>query len=155
MAMKEIRDAVKVLNSLIETCKDGEVGFRSAAETTATPRLASMFGQYSRQRALFASQLQAAVRRLQAEPETGGSLAGAIHRGWVNIKSLATGKDDGVIIAACEWGEDAALKRYEQALATDLPPDIRSIVEGQRAEVKSVHERIRALEIAQGSSDDA
>ena len=139
--------AIKALNDLIQTCKDGEKGFQSAAAAVKTPRLGALFGQYSRQRGLFARQLQAAVRRLDGEPRTNGSLGGTLQRSWVNFRALASGKDneDGVI-AACERGEDGALKAYEEALAADLPLDIRATVQAQYAEVQKVHEHIRALE---------
>lgn len=139
--------AVKVLNDLTQTCKDGEKGFQSAAAAVKTPRLGALFGQYSRQRGLFARQLQAAVRRLEGEPRTNGSLNGSLHRAWINFKTLASGKDnDDALIAACDRGEEAARRAYEEALTADLPLDIRATVQAQYAEVQKVHEHIRALE---------
>src|SRR5262245_4247629 len=142
MAVKDPREAIKVLNNLIETCKDGEHGFRAAADAVKSAQLKNLFGQYARQRALFAGELQAAVRRLQAEPQTTGSVAPASRRGWLNIKSLAAGKDDAAVIAECERGEDAALQNYREALNADLPSDLRIIVESQYQEVQHAHDRI-------------
>ena len=40
----------------------------------------------------------------------------------MDIKAIATGRDEGAIIAECERGEDAAVRAYEQALAGALAP---------------------------------
>jgi uncharacterized protein (TIGR02284 family) len=74
------------LNGLIETLKDGEQGFRTAAEAVKDPNLKSLFQQYSRQRGEMTRELQSEVRRLGGDPEKSGSMAGAAHRGWINIK---------------------------------------------------------------------
>jgi hypothetical protein len=50
------------------------------------------------------------------------SVSGAMHRGWINIKSLVTGKDEAAIVAEAERGEDAAVAACEQALGGSLPP---------------------------------
>ena len=68
-----------------------------------------------------------------------------LHRGWVDIKSTITGMDEGAVLAECERGEDVAKKAYEEALAKDLPGDIRSIVERQYQGVRQHHDRVRQL----------
>ena len=142
--------AVKALNHLIETCKDGENGFRTAAGGVTRPELKQLFDSYANQRGLFASELQGEVQRLGGKPETGGSVSAALHRGWINIKSLVTGRDEAAIIAECEQGEDVALKVYEEALQADLPADTDAVVRRQLAQVREAHDRVRALKIATG-----
>lgn len=134
-----------VLNDLIETCKDGEQGFREAAEGVQSPTLKSLFQEYSAQRAQFAAELQQQVAQLGKTPETTGSAAGALHRGWIDLKSAITGKDDKAIVNECERGEDVAMDSYRKALAKDIPSDLRSIIERQFQGVSSAHDRVRAL----------
>jgi uncharacterized protein (TIGR02284 family) len=141
-------DMISTLNELIEICKDGENGFRSAAEGISDSELQSLFRSYSEQRALFASELRTEVRRLGGNPEKTGSVAGAMHRGWINIKSAVTGEDEAAIIAECERGEDAAVAAYEEALAKDLSSEAKAVVRRQYAQVQQAHDRIRALELA-------
>jgi len=64
----------------------------------------------------------------------------------MDIKSLATGRDEAAIIAECERGEDVAVKAYEQVLASGLPVDLRALVERQLFKVKEAHDQIRSLE---------
>jgi len=141
-------DLIAVLNKLIETCKDGDEGFQTAAKCVTNSDLKTLFQSYAQQRALFASELQAEVLRLGGDPEKTGSLAGALHRGWTNIKSVVVGGDEASIIAECERGEDVARKNYEEALQQNLPADVHATVNRQYASVKESHDRIHALEVA-------
>jgi uncharacterized protein (TIGR02284 family) len=144
----QTRDLVSILNTLIETDKDGEGGYLTAAKCVTNSDLKALFTSYSQQRAQFAAELQAEVQRLGGRAEQTGSLAGALHRGWTNIKAAVVGGDEAAIIAECERGEDVARKNYEEALQQNLPADVHAIVNRQYASVKEAHDRIRALELA-------
>lgn len=146
--MAEHDKVISVLNDLIETCKDGEQGFKSAAEAIKSDHLRSLFMELSRQRGQFGNQLQSEVGRLGGSPEKSGSVSGSVHRGWINLKAAIAGRDESSIVAECERGEDSAKDAYKKALENnDLPPAIRSIVEGQSVQVKEAHDRVRSLEI--------
>ncbi len=142
---------IATLNDLIETCKDGQEGYRQAAEGVQHAELKTLFNVYAQQRAQFAGELQNEVLRLGGDPETSASTAGALHRGWLNIKAAVTGGDDNAVISECERGEDAAVRGYEAALEGELPQPLRDLVERQFAQVREAHERVRALARATGS----
>jgi uncharacterized protein (TIGR02284 family) len=144
--MKEQKETISVLDELIETLKDGEEGFKQAAETVKDPQLKSLFNAYSQQRSRFASALQNEIRSLgQTEPEDSSSTAGALHRGWINLKSALTGGDDHAILAECERGEDSAVEEYKKALNDDLSPGVYELVSRQYTDIKAAHDRIRNL----------
>jgi uncharacterized protein (TIGR02284 family) len=138
-------DVVSVLNNLIETCEDGVKGFREAAEAVGSPRAKEVFDTRIEYIERAESDLKAAVRRLGGDPEDRGSAAGALHRGWINLKAAITGKNDEAIIAECERGENAAVERYEKALDNDLPTDIRLLVDKQYRGTLQNRDRIREL----------
>lgn len=144
-------EVISTLNNLIETCRDGQNGFQSAADGVKNPELKSLFYSYSQQRAQFVGELQDEVRHLGGDPETTGSVAATLHRGWIDIKSAVTGGDEGSIISECERGEDSAVSNYRGALDKDLPANVRSIVERQFSQVKEAHDRIRSLERSSGA----
>src|SRR3954469_13451955 len=103
----ENEDALEILNNLIETCKDGEHGFKTAAEALKNPDLRRLCLERSNERAQFAGELQAKARELSGEePEESGSASGAMHRGWMTLKAAITGGSDNAIISECERGED-------------------------------------------------
>lgn len=141
----ENKEVVSVLNDLIETSKDGEKGFRECAEDVKDARLKAFFTERSQQCAAAATELQALVRSLGGDPETRSSVAGTLHRGWVDLKSLITGKDDAAILNECERGEDVALKNYRQVLQKDLPPSVREVVERQAQGAQRNHDEVKSL----------
>lgn len=150
--MADNDNVISCLNNLIETCKDGQDGFKTAAEGVDRSDLKTLFYQYSQQRATFAGELQNEVRRLGGDPEKTGSVAASLHRGWIDIKSAVTGHDDNAVIAECERGEDSAVSNYKDALKdASLPADVRTLVERQYAAVQEAHDRVRALERSTGA----
>ena len=94
----------EVIDNLIETLKDGQEGFKQAAESVRNPALKALFSDYSQQRSRFAAALQSEARRQgETEPENSSSATGALHRGWINLKSAITGGDEHAILA--DWNQ--------------------------------------------------
>ena len=143
---QSVEGTVSTLNELVKACKDGDNGFRAAAEAVSDSNLRHLFESYAQQRAEFASELQREVRRLADEPADRGHASAALHRGWMDVKATLTGRDEAAIIAECERGEDAAVKVFRKALEAELPSEIRVLVERQFLEVKDAHDHIRSLE---------
>lgn len=138
-------NAISVLNNLIETCKDGELGFKTAAEGLKSADIKAKFLEYSRQRGEMARELQKEVRQLGGDPEKTGSMSGSLHRGWLDIKSAVTGKDDHAIVAEAERGEDVAKAAYEKAVKETLPGTAQTVVQQQAANVRQAHDHVRDL----------
>jgi uncharacterized protein (TIGR02284 family) len=138
-------ETIGLLNDLIEVSRDGEQGFRSCAQAVSNPSLVEFFELKAERCALAAEQLHDKVRELGGEPSTGGSASGAAHRFWLNIRSTLTGMDDNAVLAECERGEDYAKGVYEDALRTDMPPDVRVMVAKQYQEVRANHDRIKDM----------
>jgi len=138
-------ETIDQLNKLIETCKDGEYGFRSCAEHCKSADLKTVFMRRSEDCAKGARELQALVSRLGGKPESDSSTTGAMHRGWVAVVGTLTGYSDEQMLNECERGEDAAMDRYRAALKQPLPSDVMSVVQSQYEGVKRNHDQIRTL----------
>ena len=143
--MVAAEETIEHLNGLIEVCKDGERGYASAAEHVRNSELSSVFGEYAKQRARFARELQAEVERLGGDPADTGTLRAALHRGWIDIKSALSGGDAGAILAACETGEDFAQAAFERVVNTDVSGQTRSLAEKQWHQIVEAHKRILHL----------
>ncbi len=113
----------EILDNLIETLKDGQEGFKQAAESVKNLQLKSLFHEYSRQSAQFVVELRSKAQSPdERESEMSGSAAGALHRGWINLKSALSRGDEHAILAECERGEDSAVEEYKKALDDGLSP---------------------------------
>ena len=99
------------VSNLCENVKDMETKqlFRAAAQRCAEG----------------AKELQEQVRLLGGDPDEHSSVAGTLHRAWVDIKATITGKGEQAVLKECERGEDVAKKTYEKAVAKGLPDKIR------------------------------
>jgi uncharacterized protein (TIGR02284 family) len=138
-------DVISTLNNLIETCKDGEEGFRACAEKVQNAELRRVLMERSQHCVQSAEELQSEVRRLGGDPETHGSVLGALHRRWLAVKTAIIGKDEAAVLAECERGEDMAVVAYKDAVAQDLPGDVRKLIERQYQGAIANHDLVRGL----------
>jgi uncharacterized protein (TIGR02284 family) len=143
---------IGILNDLIETCRDGQNGFKEAAENATSSDLKNFFSDASLERARFVGELQEQVRLLGGDAENTGSTVGALHRSWIKVKGTLTGKDDESILNEAERGEDSAVKAYEEALQEVLPAPCRTMLENQFREVKQAHDRVKRMRDARSAA---
>jgi uncharacterized protein (TIGR02284 family) len=63
----------------------------------------------------------------------------------MDVKATFTGHDNKSILAACEFGEDAAQKAYAKAVEEDspLPVDVYDLISRQKSMLKASHDLIR------------
>lgn len=143
----------QVLNDLIETLEDGRKGFQEAAERLDDSRadIANRLRQFADQRQQFSAQLRRLAGDRGIQIDEGGSLAGAVHRGWIAVKNAMAG-DAHAVLSAAETGEDHAVSEFESALDEEnLPPDVREVLAAQAAVVKETHDAVRGMRDREGA----
>jgi len=137
---------VSTLNSLISTTLDSVKGYREAAEASDNTRHQSFFRECAEERSRIAAELQDQVRKLGGEPETESSVAGAIHRSWLDLKSAIAGRDQQAIINEVERGEDYIKAKFEKALEDeDISPTTRGTLEQCFESVRRSHEHASSM----------
>ena len=141
------KQTLSTLNSLIETLKDGELGYQQAAEETQDADLKTLFGGYAKQRHEFAKVLQKAAFALgDDKPEHTGSVSSSVHRTWINLKAALTKQDRHAILAECERGEDIAKKAFAEALDQgNLSPELQKVVQEQHGTILTAHDAVKKL----------
>ena len=140
------------LSRLFEACEDGEKGYRAAAAGVSHDGYRLVFGHYAAERRGFVTALGEACSSLPAAaggttllaPREGSAL-GALHRSWIDVKAALASGNPKAVLVECRRGEDAAIKAYREALRTDLPPDIRELVQEQYEAIKKARAEIAAL----------
>ncbi len=137
------------LNTLIGTLIDSVNGYQKAAEDTDNTRYAEMFRARASERQAAVAKLQSAVAAMGGNPEDDGTTAGAMHRGWINLKEAVVGRDDEAIVNSVESGEDYLKEKFETAMKhKDLPLEARSAVEQAWTSVKAGHDQMSQLKHA-------
>lgn len=136
---------IDLLNELIQTCKDGEAGFRVCADDVNDLQLKTFFANRAQSCAAAAQELQDLVRSHGGNPETAGGFGAALHRRWVDIRALISGRADHAVIEECERGEEVAVASYRRAVAADLPEEVRAVVERQLQGVLRNRDQVRSL----------
>ena len=135
-----------LLDKLIETLKDGEEGFRTAARYVKAKDLRELFTRLSKERASFVHELQGLAKSLgENQPETGGSVMGAAHREWIDLRAAVETQNAKAILDECERGENTAVDRFKKALDDDLPSTARVIVVNQFVKVQAARNCVHAL----------
>jgi uncharacterized protein (TIGR02284 family) len=141
-----INTVIDTLNDLTEILKDGQHGFQTAAKDVKAPELAQVFQGYAKQRGEFVATLQSHVASLGADVEKSGSVAGTMHRGWINLKSALSTNEPQAVLEEAERGEDAAVAAYKKALEhQELDASTRELITRQSLAVKAAHDHVRNL----------
>ncbi len=141
----------QVAKELAETLTDGERGFASAAERlreSDRSEWAAALQRLSEQRADFRREIVALGHEYGDHVDESGSVAGALHRGWISLKDALTGDDAGGVLAAAVTGEDHAVSEYEKALDQDISSGFRELVVRQHAAVLAARDEVKALQTA-------
>lgn len=133
------------LNGLIQVAVDGERGYARAAVDVDNSELRSIFEEYAEERRKFVKELEAEVVRLGGTPVESGSVAAAVHRGWIDLKGALSGGGVHAIVAACETGEDAAQAQFERVANLDITGATRTLVEKQWHKIQEAHKRMLHL----------
>lgn len=142
------RHEIEVLNGLIETALDSAYGYLEAAEDARDPSFKSLFERQAVQRRQVTLALQAEVRALGGKPRDEGSLLGAAHRVFTNLKNALSGDDRGVVNEV-ENGEDYIKAKFERALEDEeLSMPVRGAISRAYVSVKAGHDQIRDLKHA-------
>lgn len=136
---------VDVLNDLLENARDGEYGFRTCAEQVDTANAKQLFFTRSEGCRQAGEELLQLIKKYGGEPASGGTAAGALHRGWVQLKGSVGADSELSILESCERGEDTGIARYRKALKQALPADVLAVVQRQAAGAQKNHDQIRDL----------
>lgn len=138
-------DVIDTVNDVLESCRDGEFGFRECADHAKSQDLKVLLNRHSAQCRDAGFELLNMIKSLGGTPDEGGTASGALHRGWVAVRASLTSYDDKAVLDECERGEDSAIARYRKALKENLPAHVRSVLERQAHGAQRNHDEVKAL----------
>ncbi len=135
-----------VLKTLVEYNNDRVEGYQKASEEIEHADLKHLFNKFSAQSRAFSSELNSRIVQLGEQPAEGTTASGKVYRAWMDVKAALSGKDRKAILGSCEFGEDVALKSYEEAIqSNNLSMEAQKIVNEQARHIRSAHDEIKNL----------
>lgn len=142
-------DIVESLNDLVKINNDRIQGYEKAVEDTEDSQLDSLFRQMIVQSQNFRSQLADHIVRIDGtavSDATSTDVGSKIHRAWIDIKAAFSGKDKDAVLSSVEFGENAAIEAYEDAIEEDhIPAYIKEQLQTQLSELRSALDKIKAM----------
>jgi len=146
MAINDINEEVaKAGNDLLEYLYDSCNGYQECAEQVADPTMKQLFSDLAQHRQQMISELKTQVRMSDEEPTESGSITGAAHRRFIDVKSLLTGGNTESIVKEVKRGESYTIDRYKEILSKNLPSAIKQILLKQLTEIESDVAKIDAI----------
>ena len=137
----------EILNDLVKINNDRIAGYEKAISESKDLDidLKAIFESMIRESNQYKTELSAEIQKDGGQVEDETTSSGKIYRAWMDIKSTFTESDRHSILASCEFGEDAAQRAYEAALASDqlLNTDVRKLIEDEQSSLKQSHDLIK------------
>jgi uncharacterized protein (TIGR02284 family) len=133
------------VQKLIRYNIDSAEGFQEAARDIKTDAIASLFRDLAAERQELAAELKTHVEFNGEEPVDSGSIMAAVHRVWINVRSMINGGAAYPVLCEAEKGEDYIKAAYEGVLKESAGSAMNDVLTQQYAKVKSGHDRVRDL----------
>ncbi|MVT07029.1 ferritin-like domain-containing protein [Chitinophaga tropicalis] len=136
---------VEALHDLVKINNDRIEGYRKAIASTEDADLKALFLRMADESRMYIEQLNEVLLQAGSDAENGTSIYGRIYRAWIDVKATFTGHDRHSILAACEYGEDAAQRTYEDILrsAISMPYSVRELIANQKGALRSSHDTVK------------
>ena len=146
--MEKNEELIDVLNDLVRINNDRIAGYERAAseiQNSEYAEITSLFFKMAEDSRTYRNDLIDALISLGGEPASDTTTSGKIYRMWMDLKVSFSGNDLKAVLESCEFGEDAALRAYQDALQTELnwPQETLTLISNQRQEIRTSHDRIK------------
>jgi uncharacterized protein (TIGR02284 family) len=138
------KEMESTLLDVIKALEDSQKGFAEIGEHLKDETVKRYFFAESLKRANFRAELENELHRAGvADVKESGTVAGALHRTWGDLKAKLGGGDH-TLLETAEQGEDEAKKAYKDALDKDLPLPVRQLLTEQQAHVLTSHDYVKS-----------
>ncbi len=142
---EQLKDTEKVLKDVIQSLIDGQEGFRDIGDKLQDETLKRYFLAESLKRSSFKGELEDVLIKegVHDAYKESGTVAGALHRTWGDLKAKLGGGDH-TLLESAEQGEDTAKRAYADALKHELPLPIHQLLSTQAAHIQTSHDYVKA-----------
>lgn len=139
-------DQASTLSELLYFVNDRIEGYKRAVDESQDDELRGYYKQLVSQSQQFSNEVSAALRQLGEEQHDHTTLKGKLYRRWMDAKAALTGQDEKAILGSNIYGEEWALKAYQDALNDGtLTGAIRTAVERQYGLSQKTYAKLKSL----------
>ena len=138
------------LNELTLFINDRIEGYKTAVKDSKDAANKSYYEELVRQSEEFARTINGFAQRAGGEKEDSTTVKGKIYRAFMDARTAVLGKDEASVLAYNVYGEEWAIKAYEEALASgNLSGDAQVAVERQLKASRETHRKLQQLKGAE------
>ena len=135
------------LQRLLVKNYDAEKGYIKAMQDIDHPSLRGFMQRQAAKRNSFATELDHELHLLNEKPKTDGSLAGSLHRTWMDLRDALNLNDKSAILEECLRGEQVSAEEYKQVLNNvQYPQHLRTVINNQLSKIYRTIEDLQQLE---------
>jgi uncharacterized protein (TIGR02284 family) len=112
----QLKDDIEKLNYLLRMEHNAIRGYEHAIENVGHESLKSRLEAYRQAHSERATRLSNLINANSGEPVMGGTIAGALHRNWLDLKAAAASNNAEAVLEAVVFGERNLDEAYEDML---------------------------------------
>lgn len=142
----ESKEIISILNDLIKINNDRIEGYEKARTDLARDlELIHLFKDKIQQSVDFKKQLEEKIISLGGQATDDTTVRGKIFRVWMEVKNSFNPANSKSILDSCEFGEQAALKAYTEAVSWFplLTTDLISLLKNQQGMIRMSYDQIK------------
>lgn len=144
----ENKDTISSLNGLLQITNDRLEGFKNVDTKmiSSYPKLSDVYERMVTQAAEMRTDLTNLIKEIGGKLENSTSLAGDLHRSWIDLKNSLSMNRDEATLESVVFGETAAMKAYEKVLKEgNLSEKSSIVIENQLHIIKDSVDKFKYL----------
>lgn len=139
-------DALQV-SALLKIAVDAQGGYATAARDAKSAEHRNILSQYAHQRQTQAAELEQLLRASGHATNKMGTVAGAFHQGWINLRAMLS-QGDQAILQECVRADELAMAAYHDFMRKTSNYALVQILQRQVTGIQEAHDQLAALNSA-------
>ena len=143
------KENTEVLQELVQIARDSKSFYESASREVEDTNLKLDFQRMAEIKGELIAQLSGQISARGEAPETSGTFAGGLRKGYGELLAHMRGKKGAArtYTAQLEETEDRLLKHFEQAVREVESPQIRDVLNAQLPKLRQCHDEMKRLKL--------
>lgn len=136
-----------LVSALLKIAVDAQSGYATAAQDAKNKEHKNALHQYAQQRQTHAAELDQLLRASGHAAGKMGTVAGAFHQGWINLRAMLT-QGDRAILQECIRADELALAAYHDFMHRTSNYALVQMLQRQVTGIRAAHDQLVALTTA-------